>query len=272
MGRSVTSTDFSKLIKSYGIVHQRTPKYSPQCNPVERLNRTLKVMIACYVNENHRKWDVNLPEFQFALNTAHHETTKFTPANLNFQRDIFPPNTLRNTLEDHTRQLIPEADPLKETLELVRVNLANAYTQQSKHYDKGRRDWTPQRGEVVSSREHFLSSAADNFAAKLAPSFKGNCIVIDVLGKTRVKIRDEDGKTHVCHVKDLKPFHPAEKNYPMQRRIEEEETNHQPVHESNAVPEENSRPYQKKLRSYAAKTKARAPNVITGHSVSKFHP
>lgn len=144
-------------------------------------------MIACYVEESHKKWDANLPESQFALNTARHETTKFTPAYLNYQRDIFQPNILRNTLEDNTELREPFVEPLKETLELVRVNLANAYTQQSKYYNKTRRDWTPKIGDIVADREHVLSSAIDNFAAKLTPKFKGNCIVIEIIRKTIVK-------------------------------------------------------------------------------------
>lgn len=64
------SQEFGDLLRRMGIRHQPTPPYSPQCNPVERANRTVKTMIAQYVKGNHRKWDVHLNELAFAVNTA----------------------------------------------------------------------------------------------------------------------------------------------------------------------------------------------------------
>lgn len=42
-------------------------------------------MIASYVEEQHKHWDHYLPEIQFALNTAVHESTGITPAKLSPQ-------------------------------------------------------------------------------------------------------------------------------------------------------------------------------------------
>lgn len=40
-------------------------------------------MVASYVGDNHKHWDKYLPEFRFALNSAVHEFTGVTPAELN---------------------------------------------------------------------------------------------------------------------------------------------------------------------------------------------
>ena len=69
-------------------VHQmKTTAYHPQCNgQTERLNRTLQVMLANYVNENKDDWDEYLPLLQFAYNTAIHTTTKSSPFELMYGR------------------------------------------------------------------------------------------------------------------------------------------------------------------------------------------
>lgn len=54
----------------------------PQTNMTERVNRTLKIMIAAFVGHHHLEWDKWLPEFWMGLNTAVHETMGSTPAML----------------------------------------------------------------------------------------------------------------------------------------------------------------------------------------------
>ncbi|KMQ87636.1 reverse ribonuclease integrase [Lasius niger] len=42
----MTSQQFQTLLQAFGIIHRTTPAYTPQCNPVEQANRTLKSMIS----------------------------------------------------------------------------------------------------------------------------------------------------------------------------------------------------------------------------------
>lgn len=51
-----------------------TSAYHQQTNFTERVNWTLKTMIASYAAENHKHWDKYLLDFRFALNSAVHET------------------------------------------------------------------------------------------------------------------------------------------------------------------------------------------------------
>lgn len=71
----MTSQQFQTLLQAFGIIHRTTPAYTPQCNPVEQANRTLKSMISQYVGKRHCNWDENIAALQFALNTARHEAT-----------------------------------------------------------------------------------------------------------------------------------------------------------------------------------------------------
>jgi len=74
-------------------IRQRTAQvHAPYCNPVERTNKTIKTMIAQYVDRNHR----HIRALHYAYNTARHEATGYTPAYLNYGREHSPlPETRR---------------------------------------------------------------------------------------------------------------------------------------------------------------------------------
>jgi len=64
----------------WGVIQKLTTAYHPQTNLTERVNRNLKTMIVSYVEDQHRQWDKWLAEFRYAINSAWHESTGFTPA------------------------------------------------------------------------------------------------------------------------------------------------------------------------------------------------
>ncbi|XP_044317741.1 uncharacterized protein LOC123038114 [Drosophila rhopaloa] len=69
-GTQFTSRSFRVFCRNNGIQLEYTTPYSPQQNPTERANRTIKTMIAQYVNQDHRTWDQLLPEISLAINTS----------------------------------------------------------------------------------------------------------------------------------------------------------------------------------------------------------
>lgn len=142
-GAQFTSRAFTSMLDEYGIDHQRTPPYSSQCNPVERMNRVVKTMFAQYVDQDHRTWDRYLPEFTFAINTAKHESTQCTPAFPNFGRELDQPKFLKRTLETEEveipHQKAERITRLHEVRELVALNLAKAFTDLSRYYDQRHR-------------------------------------------------------------------------------------------------------------------------------------
>lgn len=90
-GPQFVSAVFGETCKRWNLQQKRTSPYHPQTNLTERVNRNVKAMIASYVEEKHKAWDKYLPEFRFALNSAVHESTGVTPAELNlssFERPI----------------------------------------------------------------------------------------------------------------------------------------------------------------------------------------
>jgi hypothetical protein len=257
-GTQYTGGTFRTLLRELGIVHRLTPPYTPQANPVERTNKTLKTIVAQFCEADQKKWDARLPELMFALNTSRHESTKYTPALLNFGRELVVPNAVHrptpgNTAADPPADTAadPPADPsadtaadppadtaadppadttadevneaadavhhserlrlLKDTFELVRVNLARAFAKQSKHYNLRHREWRCHLGDRVLKRDHPLSSGAKGFAAKLAPKYSGPYTVTKVLSPVVYNLRSPSGqKILKAHIKDLKPYRMTE--------------------------------------------------------------
>lgn len=157
-------------------------------------------------------------EFQFAINTAVHDSTGYTPAMLTFGRELKVPKAVRGP----TVQLVPATDPeptpdevhTKRVSEFKRIygkaheNLKAAYEKQAKYYNLRRREVRYDVGDRVLRRMHTLSSAADAVVGKLAPKFDGPCEVVGKRGVNMYEVKDlQTQSTHVVHVKDVKPYH-----------------------------------------------------------------
>ena len=206
-GTQLRSALLTRLLQALQIKHGLTPAYAPHCNPVERTNRTVKTMIAQYVNKNHRKWDECLAELQFAFNTAVHDATGHTPAFLNHGRELRRPDESARTAEPDTPHALQRR--LRDAYRLVRIQLARAFQRQEHHYNLRRRTWRPKPGDWVWKRDHPLSRRADAFNAKLAPKFIGPLEVRRVISPVIVDLRSRGGKWHRhIHVQDLKPAPP----------------------------------------------------------------
>ncbi|CAD6220033.1 GSCOCG00011540001-RA-CDS, partial [Cotesia congregata] len=133
-------------------------------------------------------------EFTFAYNTAKHDATEFSPAYLNYGREILPPLSIRARADrgkDEVYDPHQAAKTLEDTIELVKVNLAQAYGKQAKYYNRKRGSWQPALGDLVSKREHHLSSAIDHFSAKLAEKYATAFTVTKIVGPSVYEVSKE---------------------------------------------------------------------------------
>jgi len=69
-GVQFTSKTFKSFLAEMGAKQQFTAPYTPQENPTERANRTVKTMIAQFAGQNQRDWDEKWPEIMLAVNTS----------------------------------------------------------------------------------------------------------------------------------------------------------------------------------------------------------
>lgn len=161
-------------------------------------------------NCDQRKWDENLPEIQFAINTAIQESTGFSAAQLNFGRH---PKTAKSLYDDLIQRSMEDAmnptermNKIQELCELARRHMQEASMRQAKYYNMRRREWSPAVGDSVYKKNHYLSNAANAFNAKLAPAFSGPFVIINYISPTVVELKEASNprKVHRAHLKDLK--------------------------------------------------------------------
>ncbi|KAI9551348.1 hypothetical protein GHT06_005864 [Daphnia sinensis] len=95
-GTNFLSSLIEEVCKLFKIRRIRTTAYHPQTDGlVERFNRTLCDMLACYVADEPEKWDKYLPFVTFAYNTAKQASIRETPFYLFFGREPIMPNDIK---------------------------------------------------------------------------------------------------------------------------------------------------------------------------------
>ncbi len=214
-GTQFVSAIFKEVCEHWNVTPKLTTAYHPQTNMTERINRTLKSMIAVFVDDNHKKWDQYLPEIRFAMNSAVQETTGMSPAELHLGRKLQGP--MDKLLKGESHDLSPDASHydtvyhLKQLQRRAKENSKKAHQRQLRNYNKNRRDMSFKERERIWMRNFPQSSAKDHFTAKLAPKWKGPYRVIHQMGPVNYKIalesRGED--VRVVHVCNLKPCFPT---------------------------------------------------------------
>uniref|UniRef100_A0A3B4Z3E1 Gypsy retrotransposon integrase-like protein 1 n=1 Tax=Seriola lalandi dorsalis TaxID=1841481 RepID=A0A3B4Z3E1_SERLL len=212
-GRQFVSEVFRELCAQWTVTPKLTTAYHPQTNMTERVNRTLKSMIASYVDNNHAKWDQYLSEFRFAINSAVQETTGVTPAELQIGRKlnspldkvlkakVWPPNAPAYDVVHQLAQL--KAD--------VEENIRKSKQRQLRSYNKKRRDVGFRPRQRVWIRNFPQSHAGKKFTAKLARKWKGPYRVVQQLRPLnyRVVLEDTGEDVRTVHVSNLRPFYPT---------------------------------------------------------------
>jgi len=217
--KNFISTSMQDLSKAYGITHQTIPHYHSQANPVERANRNTKQLITSYLENDHQKWDEYLSEIQFALNSVVQDSTGFSPAFLNFGRELKPFSSLRTEVsgsddipslevsQENLKGWAKRIAKLKEFYHIAEDHMLKASTVQSHRYNLRRRAVKYKAGDMVLRKSFQLSSAVDKKAAKLYPKFEGPYIVDEVSKGGSCWLKTRSGKRcGLWHPSKLKPY------------------------------------------------------------------
>lgn len=86
-GANLIGEECRDFFRQYGIRRRLTSAHHPQTNgQTERFNRTLKVALTHFVNENQNDWHDFLHSVTFAYNITEHSVTKIPPFELVFGR------------------------------------------------------------------------------------------------------------------------------------------------------------------------------------------
>ena len=208
-GAQFTSHLLTQICQQWGVVQKLTTAYHPQTNLTERINRTLKTMMASFVKDQHNTWDMWLSEFRFAINSAWQESTGFTPAEIALGRKLKGP--LERVLcraPDPDESAYALLERQKMLIETVRHNVSKAQEKQGRYYNVRRQQVTYEPGDLVWIRDHPLSKAEVGFMAKLAPKWKGPAKIQKRLGPVNysVSLLDQAGHSDVYHAENLKAY------------------------------------------------------------------
>lgn len=188
-GTQFTSHLLNLVCKQWGVVQKLTTAYHPQTNLTERVNRNLKTMIASYVEDHHRQWDRWLAEFRFAMNSAWHESTGFTPAEVALGRKLKGPlERALHQLPNPNSQAYTLRERQSELVSSVRENVRRAQSKQKLYYDQRHKPVLFHVGDIVWVRTHPLSKADEGFTAKLSPKWKGPAKIVRKLGPVNYQV------------------------------------------------------------------------------------
>jgi len=104
-GPHFNSYGFKDTLQKYHIKHKMTTPYHPHANgQVESTNKVIKAILTKTIKENRRDWFQRLPEALWAYRTTWRNTTRFSPYELVFGRNVVFPiefeiKTLRTALD-----------------------------------------------------------------------------------------------------------------------------------------------------------------------------
>jgi transposase InsO family protein len=224
-GPQFVSNLFKDFCRTLGIQQKWTANYHPQSNMTERVNRTLKPMIAIYTENRSQSWDKNIQQLAFAIRTSFNETTGETPAMLMFGRELrepidglldagtsgLPTTSEQSEIDQYRRTLVENLQTayniVREHAEIAKLKQKDKYDQHVnyRNFEEGDRVWVeiprPRTGDQIIS-------------GKLQPRYQGPCRITKKLGNQTFAIQrlSDNVNLGATNIDRLKPFIEHETN------------------------------------------------------------
>ena len=193
------------------VKHKFTTPYHPQGNIVEWVNRNIRAILTSYVATKHNKWDSNLPAVALALRIAVSDSTGFSPAFLNFDREIslsFDRAVSEQVDGVHSRSQYKAEiiENLTSIYTKARSNIGRSQVVQKRNYDKRHKKVRLEIGDLVLLRTHHLSDKVKKFTKKLAYRWSGPYLISKVPSNLTYELSSLDksrtiGVYNIQHIK-----------------------------------------------------------------------
>ena len=206
-GKSFRTQFIRRIYDEFKVRHLTSTAYHPQTiGLVERLNRTLSVMLSMYVNQYHQDWDEWLPYVVFAYNSTRQNSTGYTPYYLlhgfepRLPSDITDPNDDTSVAEHFERLHHAREAAIQATL--------RAQEGQKKQYDRNRYEQEFREGDLVwvHRQRGYIGQTT-----KLRHPYEGPWKILKKFSDLNYLVQDMSGntqqsKTDTVHVSRLKPY------------------------------------------------------------------
>jgi hypothetical protein len=192
---------FSEFCRSLKIRQKFTANYHPQTNMTERVNRTLKPLIAIFAQEHPHSWDKEIQQLAFAIRTSVNETTGETPAFLMFGRDPIIPldliigepiqgPPLMNKDQEQTRNYRTYLmNKLRVAFNTVKEHSEIEKLTQKMKYDKHTTQREFAEGDLVWVATTTAQLGNNSIRGKLQPKYQGPCRILERRGPSTFIIK-----------------------------------------------------------------------------------
>ena len=205
-GREFENKIMQELCLLCGSHKTRTTPYHPESDGmVERLNRTLLMMLAMFAGKNKDDWDDLLPAVMMAYRSSVHESTGFNPYRLMFGEectlpmDIGLPKEQMDTPDSITSlYAIWVRDALEEAYDQVRQHSGQAVQQQKRLYD---RSAVKRKFAVGDWVMRFYTPAKK---CKLDSPWIGPYLIVSFIGWAIGIQKEPESPVVVVHCQDIK--------------------------------------------------------------------
>ncbi len=199
VGKEVTA-----LLEKYKVKAEKNASYHPQHNPAERIMSVLSASLRSKIIQDQTRWSDHLAKIQFAMNTAYHESTRFSPYYILHGMNMITSGDEYKLIGKDVDSTEERSEHLKEIRSIVKRNIATAYERYSKYYNLRARPVSFKAGDIVWRRNNVLSDKSKNIAKKLTKLFI-ECRILRKMGSCSYEIADLNGKyVGIYHAKDLK--------------------------------------------------------------------
>lgn len=208
-GSQFLSNIFKEFLKSYGIRHVKTGYYAPQSNASERLNRTILSSIRAYIDTDHTKWDIHLPEIMSAVRSSIHSAIELSPYQALFGQRMIQHASLYsllrklNCISESDFEVINPNDNQQEIREQIKQKLLEAHQRYAKSYNTRSKVRNFSIGQEVMYRNMEISSSSNHKNKKFSRKFIKSR-VLSIVGKNLYELGDLCGNSiGVFHGKDI---------------------------------------------------------------------
>jgi transposase InsO family protein len=200
-GPQFVSNLFQKFCETFGIKQNLTANYHPQSNMTERVNRTLKPLIAIYAQQQPQSWDKEIQKLAFAIRTTINETTGDTPAFMMFGRDLRgplelligdptegppPPTAEHAQIQEYRKNLI---NNLRYAYNIIREHSELEKLKQKTKYDRHTTERQYFEGDLVWVSIPTRKIGDNSISGKLEPNYQGPCRLMKQLTPVTFTVR-----------------------------------------------------------------------------------
>ncbi|XP_064463444.1 uncharacterized protein LOC135374410 [Ornithodoros turicata] len=207
-GTVFTSALTTEFFERCGIRVIHSSVCHPQSNSVERWHSVLKRVLRALCHERVADWEACLPAALFALRTASHESTGFSPAELVYGRALRSPlRMLREKWEGHGEEttvveyVINLLERMHTARETVMRYMEAAQNRGKAYYDRNARLRSYKEGDKVM----VLRPARQN---KLQVHWEGPVEVVNKLSETNyiIKMTGRRKELRIYHTNLIEPY------------------------------------------------------------------